>query len=170
MSGHQGTKGYFNIPFFIDNLHIIAISYWIGGLMFIRLCYSYFLTAADISFWNTFLRLINRFSQSATVSVLIVGLTGLVLFYYNYGNVNRTITGWYRSVLIFKTVLAVILITLGGINKFLFLPEINRTGTGEWAKLAQMRRNVNNFITAEVIIALMILLSTSLLTHLSPGG
>ncbi len=169
MSGHQGTKGYFNIPFFLDNLHIIAISYWIGGLMFMRLCYSYFLTAADISLWSIFLRLINKFSQSATISVLIVGITGLLLFYFNYGNVNRTITGWYRPVLVFKTVLAILLVTLGGINKFYFLPRINGTESGKWSELAQTRRRLNNFMTAEIIIALGILLITSLLTHLSPG-
>jgi putative copper export protein len=169
MSGHQGTKGYLNIPFFLDNLHIIAISYWIGGLMFIRLCYSYFLTAADISLWSPCLRLINKFSQSATISVLIVGLTGLLLFYNNYGNANVTITGWYRPVLVFKTMLAILLITLGGINKFFILPRINRIESGEWSELAQTRGRLNNFMTAEIIIALGILLSTSLLTHLSPG-
>jgi putative copper export protein len=98
-----------------------------------------------------------------------VGLTGLLLFYNNYGNANVTITGWYSPVLVFKTMLAILLITLGGINKFFILPRINRIESGEWSELAQTRGRLNNFMTAEIIIALGILLSTSLLTHLSPG-
>jgi len=169
MSGHQGTKGYLNFTFLIDNLHIIAISFWIGGLLFIRLCYSYFLTASDVSLKDTFLDLINKFSQFVTISVLFVGVTGLGLFIYNLESVISPLIGWYGFILIFKTFLAIILITLGGINKFFFLPRINGIESEKWSELVQTRRRLNNFMTTEIIIALGIILITSLLTHLSPG-
>ena len=164
---HFGAGG---AGYFIGNLHIIAISFWIGGLFFIRLCYSYFLKASESSLWGTFLSLINKFSKFATISVLIVGVTGLGLFFYSFERGNIPLSGWYGLLLIFKTFLAILLIILGSINKFFFLPKINRTGSGEWTKLAQIRNSLNNLMTAEVIIALGILLSTSVLTHLSPRG
>jgi len=48
MSGHQGVKGYMNFPFFLDALHMIAVSLWIGGIIFIRFFLSAFLLKEPI--------------------------------------------------------------------------------------------------------------------------
>jgi putative copper export protein len=168
MSGHQGTKGYLTIPFFLDIFHLIGISLWIGGIFFIRLCYSFFLTVADASLWDTFLTLINRFSQLATISVVIVGVTGLALFISYFESLSGIIATKYGLLLLLKLTLAVLIVVLGGINKFFFLPEFNKAKKEELLKLTSLRKRFNSFVTMEVCVGIVILLTTSILTHLSP--
>ena len=83
MSGHQGTKWYLNFPFFLDALHLIAVSLWIGGIIFIRFFLSAFVKGSHIEFWRNLTALINRFSQLATYCVFIAALTGVLLSYVN---------------------------------------------------------------------------------------
>jgi putative copper export protein len=151
MSGHQG-----------------GIALWIGGIFFIRLCYSFFLTVADTSLWDTFLILINRFSQLATISVVIVGVTGLALVIFQFESLSGIIATKYGLLLLLKLALAVLVVVLGGINKFFFLPEFNKAKKEELLRLSPLRKRFNSFVTMEVCVGIAILLTTSILTHLSP--
>jgi putative copper resistance protein D len=169
MSGHQGTNGYLSLPFFLDVLHVIAITVWIGGLFFIRSSYSFFLKTADMESWDIFLSMINRFSLIATICVTAVISTGIILYLYSTDEVSQIITTTYGNVLFTKTVLALLLMMLGGINKFLLLPRLNSTDKGNWSKLISLRSKFNFMFTLEAFLGLFILLTTAILTHLSPG-
>ncbi|HDO35019.1 MAG TPA: hypothetical protein ENH07_01805 [Nitrospirae bacterium] len=82
ISGHQGVNGYFNLPVVTDTLHITAAAPWIGGIFFIRLCYSFLLKAGGRDLWGVFPDLINRFSNLATYCVYVAGVTGIVLVFF----------------------------------------------------------------------------------------
>jgi putative copper resistance protein D len=169
MSGHQGTKGYLSLPFFLDVLHVIAITVWIGGLFFIRLCYSFFLKTTEMEPCDICLSMINKFSLIATICVAIIISTGIILYLYSTVEVSQIITTTYGNVLFTKTVLALLLMSLGGINKFLLLPGLNSTDKENWSKLISLRSKFNFTFTLETFLGLCILLTTAILTHLSPG-
>jgi putative copper export protein len=169
MSGHQGTKGYSSIPFVLDVIHVIAITVWIGGIFFIRYCYSFFFKRADIVFWDIFLALINRFSRIATVSVAVVLITGVVLSFTNVGDLTAVTSSLYGKVLLLKASFVYIIMLFGGANKIFFIPRLNSINRSEWSRLTSLRRKLDVSMTIEVFLGLGILLATGILTHLSPG-
>jgi putative copper export protein len=169
MSGHQGTKGYLSIPFLIDILHVVAISIWMGGLFSIYCCYSFFLKKAGSESWDIFLEFINRFSRIATLCVAAVIVSGVVLCIYNFKGFSGLITTDYGVVLLIKIFLFVPIILFGAINKYSFIPQFNNSDVNDWTRLMSLRRKFDTTITIEVFLGLLILLATSILTHLSPG-
>jgi putative copper export protein len=169
MSGHQGAQGFLRLPFFLDVLHLSAVSLWIGGLFFIRLCYSYVLKDAGGGALDIFSSLIKRFSDTATGAVLVVLATGVVLSALNIEQPSRMVTTLYGRVLLFKIGLAGIIFALGGVNKFLLVPAFKDAEKGEeQPRLPELRRRLYGLVTLEMAAGLAVLLATSLLTHLSP--
>jgi putative copper resistance protein D len=170
MSGHQGAKGYMNFPFFLDTLHLVAVSAWIGGIIFIRFFLSAFVKGAYIEFWRNLKSLMNRFSQLATVCVAIAVLTGGMLSYVNVKGFSVLMNTPYGIVLLVKILLVGIIATIGGVNKFFIIPYMNNIKTEEQSKGLAHSSKMLNLITIEASLGFVVLLLTSLLTHLSPEG
>jgi putative copper export protein len=169
MSGHQGTKGYLSIPFLFDILHVVAISIWMGGLFSIYCCYSFFLKKAGSESWGIFLEFMNRFSRIATLCVAAIIVSGVVLYIYNLKGFSGLVTTDYGVVLLIKILLFVLIILSGAINKFSLLPQLNQTDVNDWTGLMSLRKKLDTTMTFEVFLGLLILLASSILTHLSPG-
>jgi putative copper export protein len=169
MTGHQGTKGYLSIPFLLDILHIIAISIWIGGLFSIYCCYSFLLKQAGSESCSIFFEFMNRFSRIATLCVIAVIVSGVVLCIYNFKGFSGLITTDYGAALLIKILIFVLLILSGAINKFSLIPQLNKSDVNDWTRILSLRRKLDTTMTIEVFLGLLILLATSILTHLSPG-
>ncbi len=164
MSGHQGTKGVLSLAFLTDIVHFVAVSLWIGGLFFIKLCYSFFLKDCGEQFMQISQRLIKRFSTVATYCVFTGAVTGILLVFFRIENLSMFFTKTYGIVLSIKIMLVTLIFLLGGVNKFLLLPRLlsdafNGKGIKRW---------LNVCVTSETIIGGLVLYMTSLLTHLSP--
>jgi putative copper export protein len=170
MSGHQGTRTGTAAPLVIDVFHISAVSLWIGGLFYVRFCYSFFMKRAGIEFFPVFRNLMMRFSRMATVCVFIGASAGVTLGFINVQRLSYLIHSPYGLTLLVKTLVVGVLICLGGVNKFILLPRLDASGTEHWMKTATYRAWLHRVITAEVVSGLTVLLITSLLTHLSPEG
>jgi putative copper export protein len=170
MSGHQGTGGYMNLPFFLDVLHLIAVSLWIGGIIFIRFFLSAFVNGAFIEFWRNLTSLVNRFSQLATYCVFIAALTGVLLSYANVHGGSVLMGTKYGIVLVAKILLVGIIAIIGGMNKFFVIPHMNKITAEERSKGLARGSRLLNLVTIEAGLGLVVLLLTSLLTHLSPEG
>lgn len=168
MSGHQGTRRGSPVPLFIDIFHIGAVSLWIGGLFYIRFCYTFFMQKAGVEFFAVFRNLMARFSRMATVCVFTGAAAGVSLGFINVRRLSYLINAPYGRVLLLKALIVGLLISLGGINKFILLPRIDRSGAEQWTETATYRAWLRRVITAEVVTAMIVLLLTSILTHLSP--
>ncbi|MEJ2697305.1 MAG: CopD family protein [Candidatus Sulfobium sp.] len=170
MSGHQGTRRGSPVPLFIDVFHIGAVSLWIGGLFYIRFCYTFFMRQAGVEFFAIFRNLMARFSRMATACVFIGASAGVGLGFINVKRLSYLINAPYGRVLLLKALIVGVLISLGGINKFILLPRLDRSGAEQWTETATYRSWLRRVITAEVVTAMVVLLLTSILTHLSPEG
>jgi putative copper resistance protein D len=171
MSGHQGAEGYLNVPFYLDIFHLVAVSTWIGGLFFVRLCFSFFLKSAGMELWNMSKSLINRFSDVATYCVAVAGISGLILSFFNISGTEVLVGTSYGRVLVIKALLVGLILLLGGMNKFFIIPRMNDAGKDEaWPYFFLQRKRLFRLWTVEVFFGLAVLLLTSLLTHLSPEG
>jgi putative copper resistance protein D len=170
MSGHQGTKGYVNLPFFLDVLHLIAVSLWIGGLFFIRPFVSALNKGARVELWGNLTSLINRFSQLATICVFIAATTGILLAYFNVKSMTILTQTNYGIVLLIKIALVGIIIILGGLNKFFVIPILNNVDLDKKPEDMKHGWKLLYMINTEASIGFVVLLLTSFLTHLSPMG
>jgi putative copper export protein len=168
MSGHQGTRRGSAIPLLLDVFHIVAVSLWIGGLFYIRFCYAFFMNGAGIEFFAIFRNLIMRFSRMATVCVFIGASAGVSLGFINVKRLPYLMHTSYGLALLLKSLIVAVLISLGGVNKFILLPRLNKSGLQQWTATATYRVWLRRVITAEVVSGLVVLLITGLLTHLSP--
>jgi putative copper export protein len=170
LAGHQGTGREPSIPLLLDILHISTVSLWVGGLFYIRFCYSFLMDRAGPEFFAIFSKLITRFSRMATACVIVGPATGLSLGLINVKSFPFLIHAPYGIVLLAKAVFVAALISLGGVNKFLLLPRLNKYGLEQWSETALWRAWLRRVISAEVVTASAVLLLTSLLSHLSPEG
>ena len=170
MSGHQGAKGYMNFPFFLDALHLVAVSWWIGGIIFIRFFLSAFVKGTLIEFWRNLTSLINRFSQLATYCVFIAALTGILLSYYNVKGFSVLMNTPYGIILLLKILLVGIIVIIGGMNKFFLIPYMNSIKVEDGSEGLAHGPKLLNLVTIEASLGFVVLLLTSLLTHLSPEG
>ena len=170
MSGHQGAKGYLNLPFFLDTLHLVTVSLWIGGLFFIRPFVSALVKGACVELWGNLTSLINRFSQLATICVFIAAITGILLSYFNVKSMTILTQTNYGIVLLIKIVLVGIIVILGGLNKFFIIPNLNNVKPDKETMDMVPGRKLLYFINVEASIGFVVLLLTSFLTHLSPMG
>lgn len=170
MSGHQGAKGYMNFPFLLDALHLVAVSIWIGGLFFIRFFLVAFVKGAYIQFWQNLTLLINRYSQLATFSVFVAALTGILLSYINVRGFTVLIGSQYGNILMLKILLVGIVVIIGGMNKFFIIPYMNNINPEESSEGLAHISKLLNLVTIEAGLCFVVLLLTSLLTHLSPEG
>jgi putative copper export protein len=168
MSGHQGTGRGSAVPLVLDVFHIGAVSLWIGGLFYIRFCYDFFMKNAGTEFFAIFRNLIMRFSRMATVCVLIGASAGVSLGFINVKRLPYLIHTPYGRVLLLKSIIVAVLISLGGVNKFILLPRLDKSGAEQSTETAIYRAWLHRVITAEVVSGFLVLLITSLLTHLSP--
>jgi putative copper export protein len=168
MSGHQGTRRGTAIPLVLDVVHIGAVSLWIGGLFYIRFCYAFFMSKAGTEFFAIFRNLIMRFSRMATVCVFTGASAGVSLGFINVKRLPYLIHSSYGIVLLLKSLVVAVLISLGGVNKFILLPRLNKSGAEQWTETATYRGWLRRIITAEVVSGFIVLLLTSFLTHLSP--
>ena len=170
MSGHQGTKGYMNFPFWLDVLHLVAVSAWIGGIMFIRFFLSVFYKNGLIEFWLNLKSMMKRFSLLATYSVIAAGLTGLLLTYFNVRGFRVLMNTQYGIVLMVKIFLVCITMIIGGMNKFFIIPYMDKISPENSSEQLRQSRKLQNLVTIETGLGFLILLLTSILTHLSPDG
>ena len=168
MSGHQSVKGYMKLPFFLDMVHIISISIWIGGIFFIRFCYSFFLKEKTLEFWKVFQNMITRFSNVATISVYIAGATGIALAFVRIKGPDIIINTLYGRLFIVKALVVASIFMVGGLNKFYVLPKLFSDGSGVSEKAIGYKRLLYRLITFEAIAGLTVMLLTAILTHLSP--
>ena len=130
--GHAGSQGTFTIRVFIDTVHLIAISCWIGGLLFLILSLPKQLV--DESNKTVLLAdAIARFSTIATTSVGILIATGVVNSFFQIDSMGRILTTAYGKVLVLKWGFLLPMLLLGFINKYIVLPKFQEQGKGKKA-------------------------------------
>ncbi|RMG74069.1 MAG: hypothetical protein D6710_02155 [Nitrospirae bacterium] len=170
MSSHQAIKGYQSIPFYIDIIHIVSISIWIGGIFFIRLCYSFFLKEKAVEYWKIFQGMITRFSNIATIAVYIAGATGITLAFVRVKNSSILLNTIYGRVFLLKLMVVLTIFLLGGLNKFYVLPKLFSIENATNEKSIGYKKLLYRFITFEAVAGLLAIFLTAILTHLSPEG
>jgi mono/diheme cytochrome c family protein/uncharacterized membrane protein len=141
-------------------LHLVAAAFWVGGLVHFALALPLLLPlpAQERRAW--LVRLVPRFSTMAFLSVGTLVITGLYSSWAQVTTLPALLTP-YGLTLIIKLLLFIPLLLLGAFNLLRLSPRLAKEDTAG----RQLRRSV----TAEAIIAALLLVVVGLLISLEPA-
>ena len=157
-----------------DWLHLLAAGFWAGGLFHLALTAPTVLHMLDgKQRARVAQRTIRLFTRVAIPSVVLLTLTGL---YNSWIHVESVAALWgtaYGKTLLVKLLLVAIMLAVGAVNNFHFGPRAARlSDAGEGADatgLAGLERGLSRALTLEALVAVAVLLVTSLLVYLAPA-
>ncbi len=127
LSGHASIQSPTAVFFPSDVLHVLAASVWVGGIACLLLALpaaTRQLESADRS--RLLLATLTRFSPLALAAVIVIAVTGVVQAYIDVRSFSALLHSTYGALIIAKTVLLALLISLGWANRERVLPALRR--------------------------------------------
>jgi copper transport protein len=147
LAGHSLDRGRPLLEPAVDFLHVAAASFWLGGLLALGLA---LMSSGDRA------PMVHRFSNVALVSVGVLAATGVLRAFGELRSVEQVWSTGYGRLLIFKTALLTVLVTIGWLNRYRLIPRLSLEG---------LRRNV----AVELALFVGLVAAVALLTDLQPG-
>jgi copper transport protein len=138
-------------------VHMTAVGVWVGGLFWLLLGFrgrDHAERAAAVAV----------FTRVATWTLVVVLATGLVRAVVEVGPVQALFDTRYGVTLLIKLALVAVLVGLGALNHFFWVPAVLRDD-GE-----QRERRFGLNSRGELAVALAVLAATAILSGLVPGG
>jgi copper transport protein len=131
LAGHASTQSPSGLLIPMDVLHVLAMSFWIGGLLALIAIVPAVTRALEPPDRTRLLAaILLRFSPAAFVAVCVILTTGLVQAYVHVRSVDHLIhTGYGRAVLA-KMILLVALIAFGAYNQRRAIPRLRALAAG----------------------------------------
>jgi putative copper export protein len=149
VAGHALDSGRTRLELPVDFLHVAASSIWLGGLL------SLVIALRDEPPDE---RLIRRFSALALISVLVLGTTGLLRALAELTGIAQLWSTTYGRLLIAKTAILAILVSIGWRNRYRIIPALARSASA-------LFRNV----VTEIMLFVALIAAVALLTQTRPG-
>jgi copper transport protein len=146
---------------FNDYLHLLAATFWAGGLLHLLLAFPVIRAHLNPRQQRELLAAaVPRFSRLAILSVAVLAVTGL---YSSWAQVTvpAALATPYGRTLLAKLVLVALVLLLAAANFFWIRPRLSRED--------QAGRQLGRLVAGEVALALLILLLVGLLTALEPA-
>jgi copper transport protein len=168
LTSHAATEAHPALPVLDDWIHITAMTFWFGGLVYL-LTGLRELRQIEGKLRTRFVSLVMiRFSAMALVCVGLIGITGLYSASLRVGTLNALWTSIYGHSLLFKQIFVLSLLLLAGINLVLISPRLNRDRQLGVSNVSLVNR-FGKIVLAETILAGLLLAAVSLLTYLPPA-
>ncbi len=168
LTAHAATEAHPTIPVLSDWVHLIGMSFWLGGLAYLFTGLQAIRNLEGVLKTRLTSICIERFSLMALVSVGAIGVTGLYAAYLRVGTIQALYTSIYGEALLLKQVFVVLLLALAAVNLLYISPRLNKArlaGASETTVLTHFGK----MVLAEIILGSLLLLSVSLLTYLPPA-
>lgn len=167
LSGHAADSGDFSLAVLVDWLHLLAVSAWVGGLLFLgRLLRKEVMLPAS----PTLITSARRFSALAGYCVIVVLATGGYQIWHQVGSLDALFKTPYGQALLVKLVIVLFLLGLGATNRYYILPQLVRREAEESATAAGgPLRKLLHTLSLEIGIGLAVILCAAFLMQLPPA-
>ena len=168
LTSHAATEQYPLFPVLDDWIHLIGMTFWFGGLVYLFTGLRELKPLEDKLRTRLTSTVASRFSNMALVSVVLIGLTGLYSAVLRVGSISALLTSIYGHAMLLKQVFVAALLCIAGINLLFFTPHLKRarlSGAGNSTLVARFSK----MVLVEVIVASLLLASVTLLTYLPPA-
>jgi copper transport protein len=144
----------------IDGIHLLAMSFWIGGVLGLVLTVPLLRTHADRAVSPG--AVVRRFSNAALISVGVLTLSGAYAGWLHVGSWCALVTTDYGRALIIKLMLFACLIAFGAFNLLWVGPQMALAPE-------RTRRHFRIAIACEAVIGVGVLLVVAVMTGYAPA-
>jgi putative copper resistance protein D len=190
LSGHAADWGDVTPAVIMDGLHLLAAGLWGGGLL--ALAYTVLPVVSRYADVRRLLLadLARRFATLASLALAVVLLTGCANAWVQVGSMRALWTTPYGRTLLAKLLLVCLVVLLGAVNHYLYVPllqqQAGRSVAGSWLWHAldlwhvfpidwktpagsQVARHWRRTVMVESLLLIGVLLCTVCLLHSSPA-
>jgi copper transport protein len=147
VAGHALDRGRPLLEPAVDVLHVAAASVWLGGLVALGIA---LLGSQDRA------RIVRRFSNVAFVSVGVLAASGVLRAFAELRTIGQLWSTGYGRLLIVKSVLFVLLVAFGWLNRYRLVPRLS---------FDSLRRSV----AVELVLFMGLVAAVAVLTDVRPG-
>ena len=146
MTGHSGAEGRV-LPLFGDVMHVIGMTVWIAAVAGL----------AWLPIWKTVqpqtFSALNRVSQVALGSVVLLAATGLYTSLLRFYGLEAVTATPYGQALIVKGFVIVPVLALAGLNRWYWMPNLERTRSSKWLNRFGNSLKLESLLLVGVLIA-----------------
>ena len=168
LTSHAATEAKPFLPVLGDWIHLIGMTFWLGGLVYLFTGIRHLQQSASPQRTKLISFLTSRFSMHAIIVVSLIGLTGLYAAYLRVGAWSALLTSLYGHVLLIKQIFVAGLLTIAATNLLVISPRLKRdtlqgiTDTTDVALFGKI-------LILELTFAALLLASVSFLTYIPPA-
>ena len=168
LTSHAATEAWPLLPILGDWLHLIGMTFWLGGLVYLFTGIRHLGQLEGQQRTELTSLLTRRFSINAILFVALIGLTGFYSAYLRVGSWPALLTSLYGHVLLVKQIFVAGLLIIAATNLLIISPRLNRQrleGTVDTTVASRFGKN----LILELTFAALLLASVSFLTYLPPA-
>ncbi|WP_175965537.1 CopD family protein [Burkholderia sp. BCC0322] len=122
--GHPVDAGLFSVPVWIDWLHLLAISAWVGLVLVTAFGVMPRFAAMPASERMTGASFVQSLSDASTCALIVLFATGAYNGWRGVDTPANLLASTYGQILLLKLALVLIAAALGGHNRFLGMPNL----------------------------------------------
>ncbi|HGO6125682.1 TPA: CopD family protein [Burkholderia cepacia] len=122
--GHPVDAGLFSVPVWIDWLHLLAISAWVGLVLVTAFGVMPRLTGLPASERTTGASFVQSLSDASTYALIVLFATGAYNGWRGVDTPANLLASTYGQILLLKLALVLIAAALGGHNRFFGMPKL----------------------------------------------
>ena len=171
LAGHAGVTSPRGLLVPANVVHVAAMAAWMGGIGVLVLALRGATAALESPADRTRLlsSVVGRFSTLAGVAVAVIAATGVIQSVVHLGAFGQLLDTAFGRAIGIKSVLFVVLISLGFVNRSRLLPELKRLAdSGEAPGRAGVL--IRRVLRAEVVLGLAVLATTGALAQQPPSS
>ncbi len=171
LSGHAADSGTLSLAVLLDWLHLLAVSAWMGGLLYLALVLRRWIASAEPEVSSlALIASVERFSTLAALSVAVILATGSYQIWQRVGSLAALLHTQYGQTLLAKLVLVLVLLGLGALNRYVICPKFSRHATGPSPALPpEASRMLFKTVSVEIGLGLAVVICVAILLQLPPA-
>jgi copper transport protein len=168
LTSHAATEAKPLVPILDDWLHLIGMTFWLGGIVYLFTSIRQLQQLDDQLRTKLTASLTRQFSANALFFVAIIGITGFYSAYLRVGDWSAALTSLYGHVLLVKQGFVGGLLLIAAINFLIITPRLNRERIQGTAN-PRLVSFFGKILIVDLTLAGLLLISVSFLTYIPPA-
>ena len=168
LTSHAATEAKPSLPLLADLIHLVGMTFWLGGLVYLFTGIRHIQGLQDASRTKLTSVLTSRFSFFAIIFVSLIGLTGIYSAYFRVGSWSALLITLYGHVLLIKQIFVAGLLTIAATNLLVISPRLKRDSL-QGIEDPKLVARFGKILILELTFAGLLLASVSFLTYIPPA-
>lgn len=168
LTSHAATEARPLLPMLADWLHLIGMTFWLGGLIYFFTGIRHFRQSESQMRTKLISMLTGQFSINALIFVGLIGLTGFYSAYLRVGSWSALLTSLYGHVLLVKQAFVGGLLIIAATNLLIISPRLKRDHL-QGVETTGLVARFGKILILELTFAGLLLASVSFLTYIPPA-